>query len=129
MTSDGQRLIMSDGTSKLRFLDPANMQETGRVLVTDEGVPLSLLNELEWIKGEVCANVWKEERIACINPQTGKVAKWIDLRGLLPQDLRPDTDDVLNGIAYDAKGDRLFVTGKRWPKLFEIRLVASPAAK
>jgi glutaminyl-peptide cyclotransferase len=123
LTSDGKRLIMSDGTSRLRFLDPATMQETSRLAVISDAGRVSLLNELEWIKGEVWANIWKEDRIARINPETGKVTGWIDMRGLLPIAEHPDRDDVLNGIAYDAKGDRIFVTGKRWPKLFEIQVM------
>jgi glutaminyl-peptide cyclotransferase len=123
LTSDGKRLIMSDGTSRLRFLDPVTLQETGRLAVMHEGGRVALLTELEWIKGEVWANVWKEDRIVRIDPASGIVKSWIDMRGLLPLSEHPDPDDVLNGIAYDAKGDRIFVTGKRWPKLFEIRIV------
>jgi glutaminyl-peptide cyclotransferase len=123
LTTDGKRIIMSDGTAELRFWDPETLKETGRITVTDEGRPVPELNELEWVKGEIFANVWQTERIARIDPKTGKVTGWIDLKGLLtPQD-HNELTDVLNGIAYDAKGDRLFVTGKRWPKLFEIKLV------
>ena len=123
LTSDGKRLIMSDGTAQLRFLDPATLQETGRITVTAGGQPVNQLNELEWVNGEVWANIWKEDRIARIDPATGKVTGWIDMRGLLSPAERPDPDDVLNGIAYDAKSGRIFVTGKRWPKLFEIQVV------
>ena len=124
LTQDGKRIIMSDGTAELRFWDPETLKETGRIRVTADGEPVTDLNELEWVKGEVYANVWQTERIARIDPATGKVTGWIDMRGLLsPQDFVPQRTDVLNGIAYDAKGDRLFVTGKRWPKLFEIRVV------
>ena len=126
LTQDGKRIIMSDGTAQLRFWDPETLQETGRITVTDHGQPVPRLNELEWIKGEVYANIWETWRIARINPKNGHVVAWIDLTGLLlPSDRMegPLETDVLNGIAYDAAHDRLFVTGKRWPKLFEIRLV------
>lgn len=122
LTYDGTRLIMSDGSDTLRFLDPKTFKETGRVQVKDGDRPVTQLNELEFIKGEVFANVWGTDRIARISPDTGRVTGWIDLRGLLgPQDAK--NVDVLNGIAYDAAADRLFVTGKWWPKLFEIRVV------
>jgi glutamine cyclotransferase len=119
LTHDGKRLIMTDGTSYLRFLDPETMKETGRVRVTDGGAPVEQLNELEFIKGEVFANVWGSHRIARIDPATGRVNRWIDLGGLLDPRLAKGAD-VLNGIAYDAGKDRLFVTGKLWPRLFEI---------
>jgi glutamine cyclotransferase len=118
---DGTRLIMSDGTPFLRFLDPKTLKETGRVQVTDGGRPVEDLNELEVVKGEVYANVWQSDRIARIDAKTGQVRGWIDLKGIL--DLKDAVGvDVMNGIAYDAAGDRLFVTGKNWPKLFEIRV-------
>lgn len=127
LTHDGERLIMSDGTPELRFLDPETLQETGRVAVTDEGQPVGSLNELEYVRGEIFANVWMSDRIARIDPKTGKVTGWVDLTGLLPQaDRARGATDVLNGIAYDPTGDRLFVTGKLWPALFEIRLVRKP---
>jgi glutaminyl-peptide cyclotransferase len=127
LTQDGQRVIMSDGSAQLRFWNPETLKETGRITVTADGQPVPDLNELEWVKGEIYANVWQTDRIARIDPATGKVTGWIDCRGLLsPQDYIPQRTDVLNGIAYDAKGDRLFVTGKRWPKLFEIRVVKKP---
>jgi glutaminyl-peptide cyclotransferase len=126
LTTDGKRIIMSDGSANLRFWDPETLQEIGRIMVTDNGHPVSELNELEWVKGEVYANVWQTERIARIDPKTGKVVGWIDCHGLLTPADRTELTDVLNGIAYDAKGDRLFVTGKRWPKLFEIKLVKRP---
>jgi glutaminyl-peptide cyclotransferase len=123
LTTDGKRIIMSDGTAQIRFWDPETLKETGRITVNEDGRPIDELNELEWVKGEIFANVWQTDRIARIDPKTGKVTGWINLKGLLsPQDYN-DLTDVLNGIAYDAKGDRLFVTGKRWPKLFEIKLV------
>jgi glutamine cyclotransferase len=123
LTSDGKRVIMSDGTAELRFLDSAGLRETGRLQVTDDGRPVKRLNELEWVKGEIFANVWHTERIARIDPATGHVTGWIDLSGLETAAQRTDAENVLNGIAYDAAGDRLFVTGKRWPKLFQIRVV------
>lgn len=122
LTNDGTSLLMSDGTDQLRFLDPATFAERRRVRVTAGGMPVSELNELEIVKGEVWANVWQTERIARIDPATGRLTGWIDLSGLLSPAERAGTD-VLNGIAYDAAGDRLFVTGKLWPKVFEIRLV------
>ena len=121
LTHDGRRLIMSDGSAYLRFLDPATQKELSRLQVTDGGKPVANLNELEYIKGEVFANVWQLHRIARISPTTGRVAGWIDLTGLLSARDAQGVD-VLNGIAYDAPGDRLFVTGKLWPKLFEIRV-------
>lgn len=121
LTSDGRRLIMSDGTEYLRFLDPATFKETGRVRVTDAGRPVARLNELEYVRGEVYANVWQTDRIARINPATGRVNSWIDLSGILPVSERAGVD-VLNGIAYDAQRGRLFVTGKLWPRVFEIKV-------
>lgn len=124
LTQDGKRIIMSDGTPYIRFWDAETLKETGRILVTDQGSPVTNVNELEWIKGEIYANIWTTDRIARIDPASGKVLGWIDLTGLLnPADRIQGHTDVLNGIAYDAKGDRIFVTGKRWPKLFEIRLL------
>lgn len=123
LTDDGARLILSDGTPTLRFIDPQTFSEIGRVTVTLNGHPVSKINELEWIEGEVFANVWQTDIILRINPQTGIVTGMIDLTGLMPDrgDLDP-ADAVLNGIAWDADGRRLFVTGKLWPTLFEIRL-------
>jgi len=118
---------MSDGTAELRFWDPETLKETGRITVTADGRPVTELNELEWVKGEIYANVYQTDRIARIDPATGKVVGWIDASGLLTSADRNDQTDVLNGIAYDAKGDRLFVTGKRWPKLFEIKLLKRTA--
>jgi len=121
LTHDDKRLIMSDGSSSLRFLDPKTFKEIGRVNVTDGGRPVTQLNELELVKGEIYANVWQTERIARISPKSGEVVGWIDMRGLLAPG-ESSGADVLNGIAYDASTDRLFVTGKWWPKLFEIRV-------
>jgi len=123
LTRDETRIIMSDGTAFLRFLDPDTLKETGRIQVMDDGRPVDNLNELEWVKGEVLANIWQTDRIARIDPATGRVTGWIDLAGLLGEADRAGRQvDVLNGIAYDPAADRLFVTGKLWPRLFEIRL-------
>jgi glutamine cyclotransferase len=122
LTHDGQRLIMSDGTAVLRFLDPLTFRQVYELPVQDAGMPVSNLNELEFIKGEIWANVWGTDRIARIDPQTGRVTAWVDLTGLLPAADRTGVVDVLNGIAWDAQRDRIFVTGKRWPKLFQIRV-------
>jgi glutaminyl-peptide cyclotransferase len=124
LTRDNRHLYMSDGTPVLRVLDPETLATTRRITVTAGGVPVTYLNELEWIKGEIYANVWLTNRIARIDPANGHVVGWIDLDGLFDINQLPDPgNDVLNGIAYDATHDRLFVTGKRWPKLFEITLV------
>jgi glutamine cyclotransferase len=123
ITHDGSSLIMSDGTSTLYFLNPHTFQEIGRLEVHTRDGPVSRLNELEYVQGEIYANVWKTDRIARISPTTGEVVGWIDLEGLLKPEDRHRRIDVLNGIAYDVKNDRLFVTGKLWPKLFEIKLV------
>ena len=122
LTQDATSLIMSDGSDELRVLDPVTFAERRRIKVTAAGAPLRDLNELEYVKGEIFANVWQTDYLVRIAPETGKVSAYIDLRGLLtPAERR--TTDVLNGIAYDAEHDRLFVTGKWWPKLFEIKLV------
>jgi glutaminyl-peptide cyclotransferase len=130
LTRNDREVILSDGTADLRFLDPQSLLESHRVRVTANGKPIDQLNELEWVKGEVFANIWQTDRIARINPVNGKVVGWIDLTGLLPAaDRVPNYTDVLNGIAYDAATDRLFVTGKLWPKLFEIRLKPAHGAR
>jgi glutaminyl-peptide cyclotransferase len=135
-TTDG-KLIYMDGSRnvnaevsnpEIRIWDPDTLKETGVIQVTDEGRPVENLNELEWVKGEIYANIWQTNRIARIDPKTGHVVGWIDLTGLLsPRDSEGvdprDAPEVLNGIAYDSAHDRLFVTGKLWPKLFEIKLV------
>jgi glutamine cyclotransferase len=126
LTHDGTRLIMSDGTATLYFRDPATFEVTGQVQVYDHLGPVTRLNELEYIDGLVYANVYQTNRVAIIDPQTGQVTAYIDLSGLLEPEEYQDAD-VLNGIAYDAAGDRLFVTGKWWPKLFEIELVVTQA--
>jgi len=124
LTSNGKRLIMSDGTETLYFLDPSTFTKEGEIRVTAKGEPVKGLNELEYIKGKIYANMWPSNWIAIISPDTGLVVGAINLKGLLQEsDTQGHKVDVLNGIAYDAKTDRLFVTGKWWPKLFEIKLV------
>ena len=123
LTHNDQGFILSDGTENLRFLDPNTFRETRRVAVSDGGTPVKDLNELEYIRGEIYANVWHTDRIARISPQSGRVTGWIDLKGLLSTPYRLDAEAVLNGIAYDADANRLFVTGKLWPSLFEIEVV------
>ncbi len=122
LTHDGRSLIMSDGTHRIRFLDPATFATTRCIGVYDGARPLANLNELEYVRGEIWANVWQTERIVRIDPASGAILGWVDLSGLLPAGERTPSVDVLNGIAYDAAADRLFVTGKYWPRLFEIRL-------
>ncbi|HET7752112.1 MAG TPA: glutaminyl-peptide cyclotransferase [Terriglobales bacterium] len=127
LTQDGKSLIMSDGSPVLRFFDPRTFREIRRLSVVDEnGQPVLDLNELEYVRGEIYANVWHTDRIARISPRTGKVLGWIDLSGLIDKSQLSDPDAVLNGIAYDSRFDRLFVTGKLWPKLFEIKVVRRP---
>jgi glutamine cyclotransferase len=121
LTFDGTRLIMSDGSDKLVFLDPATFQKMRQVQAKDGNASVSSINEIEYVNGYVYANVWKQQRIAVINPQTGIVKAWIDLTGI-ENSANLNGEDVLNGIAYDSQGDRLFVTGKRWPNLYEIKI-------
>ncbi|MHC4532999.1 MAG: glutaminyl-peptide cyclotransferase [Planctomycetota bacterium] len=123
ITNDGKQLIMSDGTQKLYFLDIETFQRIRHIEVYDRGVSVWGLNELEYVEGQIYANVWPTERIARISPKTGQVNGWIDLRGLLTEQEYSAQVDVLNGIAYDNEKGRLFVTGKFWPKLFEIKLI------
>jgi glutamine cyclotransferase len=123
ITNDGKRLIMSDGTEVLYFWNPETFAEVGRLVVTANGLPVTWLNELEYVRGEIFANVWQSDRLARISPETGAVSAWVDLAGLLSSAERGPGVDVLNGIAYDAERDRLLVTGKGWPKLFEIELI------
>jgi glutamine cyclotransferase len=122
LATDGHSLILSDGSNRIRFLNPDSFQVTKTIAVVDGKVPVRELNELEFVNGEIYANIWHEDRIAAINPQTGRVTAWIDLTGLLqPGDVQ-DPEAVLNGIAYDQSSSRLFVTGKLWPRVFEIKI-------
>jgi glutamine cyclotransferase len=123
LTSDGKRFILSDGSDQLRFLDPETFREIGRVAVTDGKMRIRDLNELEYIRGEVYANVWHTDRIARIAPDTGRVVGWIDLQGIMSSGYKLESEAVLNGIAHDRAGNRLFVTGKLWPRLFEIEVI------
>ena len=127
LTRNDSHIIMSDGTSTLRFLNPVSLETEDTLTVTLDGEPLRYVNELEWIDGEIFANVWTTNVIVRIDPDSGEVIGVIDLGGLLPSsDRRAGHTDVLNGIAYDSARDRLFVTGKNWPKLFEIELIERP---
>jgi glutamine cyclotransferase len=124
LTNDGRQIFMSDGTADIRCWSPETFRESRRITVHDGQAPVDRLNELEFVRGEIFANVWQTDRIARISPEDGRVTGWIDLAGLLPESDRVVSGaDVLNGIAWDSSGDRLFVTGKLWPKLFEIQLV------
>ncbi len=127
LTHDSHRLILSDGTSVLHLLDPSTFKPAGEIHVTADGKPVLNLNELEYIHGEIYANIWETNRIARISPTTGKVIEWIDLSGLRPPSVLQNDNAVLNGIAYDNQHDRLYVTGKLWPNLYEIKLI--PATK
>ncbi len=126
---DGKHLIMSDGTATLHFLDPETFEEISQIEVSANNTPVTRINELEYIQGEIYANIWQTERIARIDPLTGQVIGWIDLKGILSPEDDSETVDVLNGIAYDLKNSRLFVTGKFWPKLFEIELIGQGTAE
>jgi len=128
LASSGNELFMSDGTAEIRVLDGNTLREKRRLKVHDGNTPVTELNELEFVEGQLFANVWMTDRIARISPQTGKVVGWVDLKGLLGPMFTPEEGAVLNGIAYDAQGKRLFVTGKLWPRLFEIQLVRKPQA-
>jgi glutamine cyclotransferase len=129
LTQDGKSIILSDGTATLRFLDPTTFKVLRRVTVTDHGKPIppDQLNELEYVHGQIYANLWHTDRIARISPTTGKVLGYINLAGLLPDSDRSSPEAVLNGIAYDPEHDRLFVTGKLWPKIFEIKVIPEAA--
>lgn len=122
LTTDGKSLILSDGSDQIRFMDPASFEVTNVITVLDNKTPIDQLNELEWVQGEIYANVWHEQKIAVINPQTGRVTSWIDLTGMMPREELEDEEAVLNGIAYDEASGRLFVTGKLWPRIFEIKV-------
>ncbi len=126
---DGKHLIMSDGTATLHFLDPETFEEISQIEVSANNIPVTRINELEYIQGEIYANIWQTERIARIDPLTGQVIGWIDLKGILSLKDDSETVDVLNGIAYDLKNSRLFMTGKFWPKLFEIELIGQGTAE
>lgn len=121
ITFDGSRVIMSDGSATLRFLDPSTLSEVGTLDVRANGQPVQMLNELEYVNGAILANVWQTDQIAIIDPITGDVGTWLDLTGLNSAPVT-SRDDVLNGIAYDADSQRLFVTGKRWPRIYEIEI-------
>lgn len=123
LTADASELFMSDGTAEIRVLDGSTLREKRRLKIHDGSTPVTDLNELEFVEGEIFANVWQTDRIARISPRSGKVVGWIDLTGLLSPMYRLEPNAVLNGIAYDPQGKRLFVTGKLWPSIFEIRLV------
>jgi glutaminyl-peptide cyclotransferase len=127
MTRNDREIITSDGTPILRFRSPETFDQVRQITVRDGMTPVRDLNELEWIKGEIYANIWHSDRIARISPADGHVIAWIDCTGLLPENQKIDAESVLNGIAYDAKRDRLFVTGKQWPTIFEIK--PSPSHK
>lgn len=123
ITHDGKNLFLSDGTSVVHRMDPKTFRENGRIDVRDDrGRPVTGINELEYIKGAIYANIWPTNRIAVINPRTGRIRAWVEMEGLLSPTEALDVD-VLNGIAYDAREDRIFITGKYWPKVFEIRVV------
>ncbi len=122
LTHDDHYLIMSDGTNRIRFVDPAGFKVTRTISVFDGGHPLADLNELEYVKGEIYAIVWQSDRIVRIDPRSGDILGWIDLTGLLSTEIYRRPVDVLNGIAYDAERERLFITGKLWPRVYEIRL-------
>jgi glutamine cyclotransferase len=124
LTNDGKQIYMSDGSSQIRVWDPATLKEVRRITVKDGTQSIAELNELEFVRGEIFANVWHQDRIARISPTDGRVLGWIDLTDILPKAERTNPEAVLNGIAYDATGDRLFVTGKLWPRIFEIKLVS-----
>jgi glutamine cyclotransferase len=122
LTTDGRSLVMTDGTNRIRFLDPATFQVTRTIDVFAHGRPVDRLNGLEFVKGELYANVWQTEFVLRIDPATGRVLSSIDFVGILPPSDHSSDTDVMNGIAYDSQGDRLFVTGKNWPKLFEVKV-------
>ncbi|HJQ26600.1 MAG TPA: glutaminyl-peptide cyclotransferase [Blastocatellia bacterium] len=122
LTYDGKLLVMSDGSSTLTYLDPESFQPVRRINVTWNGRPQKELNELEYIEGEIWANIWQQDQILRIDPETGRVKSYLDMKNLLPPQMRTGTEDVLNGIAYDPQTKRIFVCGKLWPRLFEIRL-------
>ena len=123
LTNNGKELILSDGSSELRFIDPNSFKEVRRISVKSGTERIKNLNELEYVNGEIWANIWYEDRIARVSPENGKLLGWIDLSGLYPKSQRDDRDQVLNGIAQDPDTKKIYVTGKNWPKLFEIEIV------
>lgn len=126
LTTNGRELLMSDGTASIRVLNPSTFEEKRRFMVRDGSDPVTELNELEFVEGEIYANVWQTDRVARISAQSGKVVGWIDLTGILSPMYRREPNAVLNGIAYDPAGKRLFVTGKLWPSIFQIRIIRKP---
>ena len=122
LTYDGERLILSDGSARLRLFDPASMEQTGTLDVTLNGRPVRRLNELEWVNGEIWANVWQSSRIVRIDPDTGRVTGIVDLSDIIPAGLSGSLDAVANGIAWNSQTGQIYVTGKLWPELYEIRL-------
>jgi glutamine cyclotransferase len=122
LTYDGKSLILSDGSEVLTFINPDSFKPTRKLSVKFNGRALRDLNELEYIDGEIWANVWHTDQIVRIDPASGQVKSFLNLAGILPEDERSDPEAVLNGIAYDAQGKRIFVSGKLWPRIFEIRL-------
>lgn len=128
LTHDGAHLIMSDGTATLYFLNPESLRVERQIIVTDGGIRQDYLNELEMINGEIWANIWNSDMIARIDPKSGKINSYVDLTGILATKHRHGKEDVLNGIAYDKKNDRIFVTGKNWARLFEIKIEPKPKA-
>jgi glutaminyl-peptide cyclotransferase len=122
LTYDGERLILSDGSARLRLFDPASMEQTGTLDVTLNGRPVRRLNELEWVNGEIWANIWQSSRIVRIDPDTGRVTGIVDLSDIIPAGLSGSLDAVANGIAWNSQTGQIYVTGKLWPELYEIRL-------
>jgi glutamine cyclotransferase len=123
ITTDGEKLIMSDGTQTIHFLDPEYFNETSKIDIYDHEGPVNSINELEYINGLVYANIYQTEEIIVFDPTSGKVLQRIDCRKIIPNGFQGEQDNVLNGIAYDKQNDRYFVTGKRWPSLFEVKFM------
>jgi glutaminyl-peptide cyclotransferase len=123
MTRTARELITSDGSATLRFRNPETFEETRHIVVKEGDIPVDRLNELEFVKGQIYANIWHSNMVARISPQDGHITAWIDFTGLLPDDQMVDAESVLNGIAYDPQRDRLFVTGKQWPVIFEVKII------
>lgn len=123
LTTDGEKLYLSDGTAKIYRINPENFRREGSIVVTYRGEPVNYINELEWIEGKLWANVYLTDQIAIIDPATGIIEGIVELAGILPESEREETTDVLNGIAYDAAAKRILITGKKWPKIYEIELI------